>query len=81
MDNIAHLDVFDELDHLDPEPRLDGHHGPCSVATTAIVQRPLWLTADEAEMLTLLCATSRSIAPGEERLFRKVGDLLRAFRR
>ena len=46
------------------------------------VQLPCWLSEEEAEALIMLCASSpRSAGETERRLFAKLGEICRAFRR
>ena len=46
------------------------------------VQLPCWLSEEEAEALIVLCASSpRSAGEVERRLFAKLGEISRAFRR
>ena len=62
---------------LDPERR----HPLATAANRDAALLPLWLTADEAELLLELCTHSRASAgEREEALFTKLGDLLRGFR-
>lgn len=45
-------------------------------------QLPCWLTEEEAEALVMMCAASpRNAGEAERRLFAKLGEMLRAFRR
>jgi hypothetical protein len=79
MRNTVRLKIYEPPSRNEPE--LFGRYGSCSVEAEDVAQLPLWLSEEEAETLTLLCATAASETSGEERLLHKLGDLLRAFRR
>lgn len=79
MHNTVRLEIYEPLTRN--KPKLFGRYGSCSVEAEDVAQLPLWLSKEEAETLTVLCATGSSEDFGEERLLQKLGELLRAFRR
>lgn len=81
MENSASLEVGEIVEDDEAVFPLVGRRGPCSVEGADLVQLPLWLTGEEAEALTYMCATSAANTDAEQIILSKLGNLLRAFRR